>query len=215
MLLLLSRCPIDMGPKYSYDRRVAAFPREFYLPPEARGTKPLTPEGTDLAIWLWEGTGRDGREKPYGIAFAGKANKPLWHYSFRSESERARTVEETIKSRRRTVEYKQKQQEERRNFEHNMKVGDILYSSWGYDQTNVNFYEIVDLRGKDIILREIAKKTSRESRGADYVVPIPGKYVGSPIKRRPTGRGVKIDTVSRAYPWDGKPKYETATGWGH
>ena len=28
-----------------------------------------------------------------------------------------------------------------------LKVGDVLRSSWGYDQTNVDYYEVVELVG--------------------------------------------------------------------
>ena len=30
----------------------------------------------------------------------------------------------------------------------NPQIGDIVYSSWGYDQTNVDFYEVVGKQGK-------------------------------------------------------------------
>ena len=66
-------------------------PRPAYLPPQVRGMDPMVPEGTDLAIWLWEENG-----KPYGIAFQAKSNKPLWHFSFRNEAERYRRVKQTI-----------------------------------------------------------------------------------------------------------------------
>ena len=29
--------------------------------------------------------------------------------------------------------------------DHDVKVGDIYYTSWGYDQTNIDFYEVVPL----------------------------------------------------------------------
>ena len=35
-------------------------------------------------------------------------------------------------------------------------LGKVFYSSWGYDQTNVNFYQVVALKGrKTVILQEI------------------------------------------------------------
>lgn len=189
-------------------------PRPAYLPPEARDKAPFVPEGTDLAIWTWESEGLRGTVY-YGIAFAGKANKPLWHYQFRSEASRQKQIDDTIESRKSSLAYKQKQLEERRNFKHGLQVGDILSSSWGYDQTNVNFYEVVEAGDKEVTVREIAQKTVREERGADYVTAVPGKYVGPALRRRPTAYGVKIDNVQRATKWDGKPEYQTASGWGH
>jgi len=35
-------------------------------------------------------------------------------------------------------------------------LGKVFYSSWGYDQTNVNFYQVVALKGKKtVILQEL------------------------------------------------------------
>ena len=36
-----------------------------------------------------------------------------------------------------------------------MQVGDVLYSSWGYDQTNASFYEIVKRTPKMVTLVEV------------------------------------------------------------
>lgn len=44
--------------------------------------------------------------------------------------------------------------------EEGVHVGDIFYSSWGYEQTNVDFYQVVELRGKHTaIISEICGKT--------------------------------------------------------
>ena len=43
-------------------------------------------------------------------------------------------------------------------------VGDILYSSWGWEQTNIDFYQVVGLRGKHtLILRELAAASGEDS----------------------------------------------------
>ena len=33
------------------------------------------------------------------------------------------------------------------------KVGDVLYSSWGYEQTNYNFYEVIAVTKKTVTLK--------------------------------------------------------------
>lgn len=36
-------------------------------------------------------------------------------------------------------------------------IGDLYYTSWGYDQTNINFYQVVALKGKrTAVIRQIA-----------------------------------------------------------
>lgn len=39
--------------------------------------------------------------------------------------------------------------------EHNIKVGDIFYNSWGYEQTNIDYYQVVSTTKKTITLRKI------------------------------------------------------------
>ena len=39
-----------------------------------------------------------------------------------------------------------------------MKQGDIFVSSWGYDQTNVDFYEVVKVAAKTVTLIPIERK---------------------------------------------------------
>jgi hypothetical protein len=186
------------------------FPRETYVPKEYRDKPPMIPEGTDLAIWTW-----DVGSIPYGIAFAGKSNKPLWHYRFRSEAERQRQIDESTKSRRLTKEYKDKRIQERREYKHPYKVGDIFDTSWGYDQTNVDFYQVIEVKGKMLVVREISKITDHEERGADYVVAAKNSFIGPPIRVLPSSSGgIKIEDHYGSL-WDGKPAYQTAGGYGH
>ncbi len=193
------------------DRVSLTIPRPYHLPPEVRGKDPLIPEGTDLAIWAWEEAG-----KLYGIAFQGKSNKPLWHYRFKDEGQRERKIEETIRSRRLSLEGKQRRQQERKEFQHSLKKGDILSSSWGYDQTNIDFYEVTDVKGKQVVLREISSKVVGDSGNYEKVVPVPGKYVGPPIRKTPReGNSVSISSFQSASPWDGKPESRTGPYGGH
>jgi len=44
---------------------------------------------------------------------------------------------------------------------HNIKPGDIFYNSWGYEQTNIDFYQVVATTAKTITLRRI-KSASKD-----------------------------------------------------
>lgn len=209
-----------------YIRRLAdqspvglTFPREFHLPPHVRPTPAHIPEGTDLAIWTWDeekDTPLKGKQmRYYGIAFAGKSNKPLWHYSFASPERRQAQIDETVKSRKSLIEYKEKELQKRRDFVHNIQKGEIFVSSWGYDQTNIDFYEVVEIKGKMVVVREIASKLHESKPPTDYVLPEPGKFVGPPKLVKPNQYGgFKVGDHS-ASKWDGKPEYQTSSGYGH
>ena len=49
----------------------------------------------------------------------------------------------------------------------NLKVGDLFSYSWGYDQTNVDFYQLVGIKGKTMTFKAIAGKTVKGS-AEDY-----------------------------------------------
>ena len=95
-----------------------------------------------------------------------------------------------------------------------------MVSSWGYNQTNINFYEVVGILGSMITIREIDKKVVSVKNAETKVMPIAGRYTGTPMKKRPipsySGEyGVKISTYASAYLWNGEPQFQTSAGWGH
>lgn len=51
-------------------------------------------------------------------------------------------------------------------FQNPYKVGDILYSSWGYDQTNREFFQVVKVGPRSLTLREIQQR--RSEYGQDF-----------------------------------------------
>jgi hypothetical protein len=201
-------------------RGLGPMPRSSYLPKdnETLARVPGMPEG--LEVFTYERATPRGMFY-YGIAFAGRAQKPLWHYSYKDPARRDSQIRETAKSIEARAKAKAEKREQRKQFTHGLQVGDVLYSSWGYDQTNIDWFQVVGApTEKTVLIREIASKTARSTGyGQDYVVPVPGKFVGPVMKKIPKGDGkylsVKIDNVRTAWKWDGKPKQETSSGWGH
>jgi len=58
-----------------------------------------------------------------------------------------------------------------------VKVGDVFYESWGYEQTNIDFYQVVALRGvSQIILREIGAEHRNIGFCSDMVKPIKDNF---------------------------------------
>ena len=170
-------------------------------------------EGLDVeAFWFpYEGT-----PKGLGAIFIGKQDKPVSYYNWPNLEGFQKELDQYASNRKFYFAQKAKQKQERADYKHDYVVGDILSSSWGYDQTNVDFYQVLAVAGKAVTLREVASKTVRQEHGADYVVAVPGHFTGPPMKRLvQEGGRVKINDSERAYKWDGKPQYETASGYGH
>ncbi len=52
------------------------------------------------------------------------------------------------------------------------KVGDILYSSWGYDQTNIEFFKVVKVSEFSVWIQEVGSKVVEVTGWAhEKVVP--------------------------------------------
>jgi len=148
------------------------------------------------------------------ICFAGKAVNPTWYYLFRSEEAMLAQVAKTVNNRiARAAEVAKYKAE--RLAPTNLKEGDILYCSWGYDQTQVDFYKVKEVVGNNRIkIVPMTAIVAKQSTGADYMVA--GEEKGTPMLKVANGRqnSVKITSFSNAYLWDGQPKYETAFGYG-
>lgn len=98
------------------------------------------------------------------------------------------------------------------------KVGDILYSSWGYSMTIVDFYKVIKMTasGKSITLQRMQSETVDGDAGYEgYVMPSRHENkTEQPLKnkrispnRDGDGYSVKINSSAHAYKWDGKKKY--------
>lgn len=100
-----------------------------------------------------------------------------------------------------------------------VKVGMVFYTSWGYDQTNVDFYQVVEVTPKGVKVRQVGSRSVGTEGSCDYVVPGKG-FIGEPMFKRlrkdHNGKpAFRVASYASAYLWDGSMKYQTAAGWGH
>jgi hypothetical protein len=92
-----------------------------------------------------------------------------------------------------------------------LKIGFQLHTSWGYEQTNVEFYEVVGFFGAlGVVLRQVAVKTVRRTGDmSDVVRPVPGRFLEDeePIRKRITGGGIRLDECRTAWPSDSRQEF--------
>jgi hypothetical protein len=191
----------------------AGLPKGLYLP--RNNDTLIQRQGIPLGleIWTWETTGTRGDLQYNAAAWVGKGQKPLWIFRFRNVFDQENKIAETLQNFKAAQARKQQERAERSQSTHGYNVGDILSGSWGYDQTQNNYYEVVVVPSpKVIIIREIG------ARGVDdsHVVPVPGSFKGPPMKKIPgPGGRVRIESYLTISKWDGKPEYVTPAGFGH
>ena len=96
------------------------------------------------------------------------------------------------------------------------KVGDILVASWGYDQTNVNFFQVVWRSEKSVRVREIESRIKEEGFMCGSATPIKDDFLDRRwMNLPPEGKlcrvgsdgWIRINDVVHAHKWDGTPHY--------
>ncbi|MCR5943963.1 hypothetical protein FG152_24640 [Ochrobactrum sp. XJ1] len=177
------------------------FPREFHLP---KGAIKVSDKLSDAVAYLY----KTSSGKLAASVFFGNQSKPVSRFSYESEDHRRRAISAAFQARRNKLAYKLEQRNLRNATPRTAEVGAIYYTSWGYDQTNVDFYEIVDLVGKlSAKVRKIGSinaSDGSEGWGAGKSLPAAGEYKSEAQTVRITGDRFKIDG-NRAHRWHGRP----------
>lgn len=91
-----------------------------------------------------------------------------------------------------------------------LEPGTILRSSWGYEQTNVDFYQVIRRTAKCVTIRRIRSATAEFSGAmAGKCIPLPNEYNGQPERKKILETGgdefVRIESYAYAHIWNGLP----------
>ncbi|MCG3204003.1 MAG: hypothetical protein KCHDKBKB_00680 [Elusimicrobia bacterium] len=161
----------------------------------------------------------------YELTIYNNNAKKAWNrfykaFYFTSDQNRTNYINNFISNIRSHAQAKLDRAKARKEMINPAKVGDILSASWGHDQTNVDFYQVLEVKNKSVTIQEIGlQPTDRDTANsmADYVIPRPGAF----LKTKPITRVVKcysqdkdqycvnINQVASASKWDGRPEYRS------
>lgn len=90
-----------------------------------------------------------------------------------------------------------------------VSIGDIFVNTWGYDQTNVDFYKVVGMTNKSIKIRELNKRTTETGFMCGHSVPLSGFNSDKIITKRLKWYEKKV-YINMEFGWcelwDGTPK---------
>lgn len=155
-----------------------------------------------------------GTFKPCLAIWKGKQSKPFINFSYVFLDHRNTTIKKEKEMADLRFEQKEQKKAERKAFTPDLNVGDIYVDSWGYEQTQVDFYQIIEVVGKHTaVFQAIASETVDGSQGhdCDQVVAVKDAFVenSEPFKKRVTKHGIKINSFSNAYKWDGSPRHRS------
>lgn len=167
----------------------------------------------DLIIVTYESDMR-GKAVPCLHIFKGTGSKPIANFWYTSAENRQKSIDTFIESAEARIAAKEARKREKKQFKPTLKVGDILYTSWGYDQTNVDFFQVIEAKGHFVKIREIESKQVDGSQGGMCcnVVAVKDAFLEkSKPMRKKVGENnrVRIHESANAYLWDGSECYSS------
>ena len=180
--------------------------RDIYIPKEANKR---VHEDSDAVVYTYT---RTGKYMYIVLMFHGRAKKPDYHYSYKTSEEREDAINKFFASRETYLNYRKEQREKRKATDRGLEIGDVLVSSWGYDQTNVDFYQVVNTYGKfGVVLRIIAASLRDTGFMCGQSKPISDNFKGEPFKKMAKNGSIRM--ASYAYARKTDPQKEHYTSW--
>lgn len=137
--------------------------------------------------------------------------KRIEGFYFKNEERRQEWVKnkfQSIKDRLNDKKDRQKKlQDVKDSFVNPFKVGEVYYDSWGYEQTNIDFYLITEVKEKSVMIQRIGKifcEGGKESGMSSNVKPDIENKIGQPE--------IKIIQIRV---WNDKPTFflKSRHGW--
>lgn len=161
------------------------------------------------------------KQKMIATAFSGKKATQDWSYRFRDERERRKYIQDYFVKCKQSQELKIERAaariKKKKEFFASIKEGDIFVDSWGYDQTNIDYYVVTKKLKASIKIKQIGKNVEYGEFSTNKVTPNPLHFLssGEEMTKIPQDGYIKINGYRYAVLWDGVPDNETAAGWGH
>jgi hypothetical protein len=146
---------------------------------------------------------------PCARIFKGNSSKSIANYRYRTEERREESVNYYKLTAKKNAEYRaEKKAKKAMVSNEEVEVGAVYYSSWGYEQTNIDFYEVVGKFGKKgLWFRPIASDRSFDPNFNDRggCKAAKGVYTGEPFKKMLSDKNwINLTTYSGMCPWDGR-----------
>jgi hypothetical protein len=121
-------------------------------------------------------------------------------YRFKVAANRANYVSAWINDQIKAEQSRVERKNNQVKLQTNVKLGDVFRSSWGYDQTNVDYYQVTKLIGKTMVeIREIAQDRFDTTSMSGKCIPVADDFISEPIRKKFNGNYIKISSCQFAY----------------
>ncbi len=164
----------------------------------AGGTSTLCFEHEPLGVEVYRRAIDNGSGQVVMLGFSGKRAKPDFHYRFasaeRADAYRAKWFD-SLNTAAQAKQAHKAEKAAKMAEGHRLAVGDVLVASWGYEQTNYDYYQVTRLVGaRSVEIRELAQSRGETHWMQGDCVPVKNSFVGEPMIKRVTesGDAVKV-----------------------
>jgi hypothetical protein len=157
---------------------------------------------------VWEGPPADAevyksiKWKREGMVLSfwrGKQAKPYSRFVYPNEERIERAITAEKKSADEDEESKASRKNDKAERRAKMKaeivVGTLLHNSWGYDQTQCDFYQVVEKNGASVMIRPIGGAVVEGSEGRDccYYRAVPDSFTGPAVRKVIGPNGISME----------------------
>lgn len=146
-------------------------------------------------------------------AWTRKADKTDWYYclgAMEKAEKYVRDYEQQVIAREAGRKARNEERQAKRaalKASDHWAIGDVIYNSWGYDQTNVDWYQVIEVLPRSIRIREVAGNTNMNGQAMSGTTqPRRGEFIGKPMLKPLDEAGHVSFQFGCGTKWDGRPK---------
>lgn len=113
----------------------------------------------------------------------GRQSKPYKHHWYPSAEARDKAVQDEKDAHDAVVKFKAEQKaaakQRKQEMADKIQVGTILHNGWGYEQTNCDYWQVVERSGMKVVVRKIAGEVVEGSEGymSCRMRPVPDAFL--------------------------------------
>jgi len=149
------------------------------------------------------------KNSPCLAVFNSRGHRTIEHFIFPSNEARSEHLTKLRKRIQNSFDAEQNHLSKYKEEAEQFQKGKILISSWGCEQTNIDFYLIVDRKNDFVTIQEIESKREYSKEGdRGTTTPDISKTKGEPFKKKISKyASLQLESYKYCRLWDGKPEY--------
>lgn len=149
--------------------------------------------------------------KPVAAIFGARGYRPQMHSRFGTSDYMETTIQKYKDYELEAIASKARRAAEGEERAAGIKAGTIFYSSWGYEQTNIDFYVVLERKGQFVIVQEVGQNREETGFMSGNCTPDVSRKIGEPMRKK-ISQHATLNMASYSYCsiWDGRPQHYTS-----